>query len=221
MKILVTAGATREPIDAVRFLSNTSTGSSGAKLADTLAARGHTIALLRGEGAAAPNVVSDTETFSTTENLRACLQRRLAGGDFDAVVMAAAVADYHPEAAVAGKIVSDAESLTLRLVRNRKILPKLKSLSPRPILVVGFKLTVGADAAARRAAVADQFAKGGVDLVVHNDVENTRRAPEHPFWIYRDPDETPVRVEGPEALAVALDEHLAEIGRSFRKATSE
>ena len=53
MNLLVTAGATREPLDAVRFLSNVSTGATGAALADALAARGCTVALLHGENAVA------------------------------------------------------------------------------------------------------------------------------------------------------------------------
>ena len=76
---------------------------------------------------------------------------------------------------------SDSEILSLRLVRNPKLLPALKSLSRRPLIVTGFKLTVGADAAARRAAVAAQFAAGGIDLVVHNDLEDIRRATAHPL----------------------------------------
>ena len=56
MKILVTAGATREPLDAVRYLSNVSTGATGAALAAALAARGHTVTLLRGTGAVSVRV---------------------------------------------------------------------------------------------------------------------------------------------------------------------
>jgi phosphopantothenoylcysteine decarboxylase/phosphopantothenate--cysteine ligase len=205
MTILVTAGASREPIDAVRFLSNIGTGATGAAVADGLAARGHRIALLRGQGSVAPVAVTDSEIFSSAEDLRARLSRRLAAGEFEAVVMTAAVADYRPQQERAGKMSSDSEILSLRLVRNPKLLPALKSLSRRPLIVTGFKLTVGADAAARRAAVAAQFAAGGIDLVVHNDLEDIRRATAHPFWIYRSTQAPPTGVEGAAALAVALE----------------
>jgi phosphopantothenoylcysteine synthetase/decarboxylase len=209
MTILVTAGASREPIDAVRFLSNIGTGATGAAVADGLAARGHRVALLRGQSSAAPNAAPDTEFFSSAEDLRARLSRRLATGAFDAVVMTAAVADYRPQEAAAGKMSSDSEHVDLRLVRNPKLLPLLKLFSSRPLIVAGFKLTVGADAAARRAAVAGQFAAGGIDLVVHNDLDDIRRAASHPFWIYRSADDRPLGVEGAPALALALEAEFA------------
>jgi phosphopantothenoylcysteine decarboxylase/phosphopantothenate--cysteine ligase len=204
MNLLVTSGATREPIDAVRFLTNVSTGATGAALADALEGLGHRVALLRGEGAAAPALVDDVETFRSAADLGARLRRRLSAGGVDGVVMAAAVADYRPDSAFAGKLASDAELLTVRLVRNEKVLQQLKSLSPGPLAVVGFKLTVGADEAGRRAAVAAQFAGGGVDAVVQNDLEEIRREPVHRFRIYRGPALEPAECLGAASLAAAL-----------------
>ncbi|HLP09270.1 MAG TPA: phosphopantothenoylcysteine decarboxylase [Opitutaceae bacterium] len=208
MRLLVTAGATREPLDEVRFVSNVSSGATGAALADGLLALGHDVALLRGENAARPQHVHDSETFSSCADLLAKLQRRLAAGGFDAVVMTAAVADYRPDLAQVGKIRSDVDELVVRLVRTPKILPQLKAMSPRPLRVVGFKFTVGADADSAREAVAAQWAAGGVDLTVHNDLHEIRRAPLHPFHLYRDPVSTPQRVAGVPALVDALHEFL-------------
>ena len=209
MNILVTAGATREPLDAVRFLSNVSTGSTGAALADVLAAHDHRVTLLRGESAVPPRSACEVEVFTSTEDLRERLQRRLKGGAFDAVIMCAAVADYRPDFAVNGKISSEAAELTLRLVRNPKILPQLKSFSPRPLVVVGFKLTVGADAAVRRTAVAAQFAAGTVDAVVHNDLEEIGTSPVHPFWLYPSATAAPEQIAGTKNLAEVLDRLVA------------
>ena len=206
MNILITAGATREPLDAVRYLSNVSTGSTGAALADALAARDHRVTLLRGESAVPPRSACEVEVFTSTEDLRVRLQRRLEGGTFDAVIMCAAVADYRPGRAAAGKIGSDSAELTIRLVRNPKILPQLKSFSSRPLVVVGFKLTVGADATARREAVAAQFAAGTVDAVVHNDLDEIRAASVHPFWLHRSATAAPEPIGGTAALAAALDQ---------------
>ena len=218
MNILVTAGATREPLDAVRFLSNVSTGSTGAALADALVARDHRVTLLRGESAVAPRSACEVEVFTSTEDLQARLQRRLEGGTFDAVIMCAAVADYRPGRAAAGKIGSDAAELTIRLVRNPKILPQLKSFSSRPLVVVGFKLTVGADAAARREAVSAQFAAGTVDAVVHNDLDEIRAAAIHPFWLYRSATSAPEPVGGNAALAAALDQLVTTSAKKRSKA---
>jgi len=220
MNILVTAGATREPLDAVRFLSNVSTGSTGAALADALAAHNHRVTLLRGESAVAPRSACEVEVFTSTEDLWVRLQRRLEGGTFDALIMCAAVADYRPDRTAAGKIGSDAAELTIRFVRNPKILPQLKSFSPRPLVVVGFKLTVGADAAAGRAAVAAQFAAGTVDAVVHNDLEEIRASSAHPFWLYRSATAVPEQINGAQALAEVLDRLVATSVSERTKANS-
>ena len=220
MNILVTAGATREPLDAVRFLSNVSTGSTGAALADAFAARNHRVTLLRGESAVTPRSACAGEVFTSAEDLRTRVQRHLAGGTFDAAIMCAAVADYRPDFAVRGKISSDAAELVLRLVRNPKILPQLKSFSPRPLVVIGFKLTVGADAVARRAAVAAPFAAGTVDAVVHNDLAEIRTLPVHPFWLYRSAAAALERIDGSAALADALDRLVATSVSEWTKAKS-
>lgn len=205
MKILVTAGATREPLDDVRFVSNVSTGKTGATLADALEGFGHDVTLLRGEGSAKPQQVRDTETFSSCADLLAKLQHRLGPGAFDAVVMTAAVADYRPDTTQSGKIRSDADELVVRLVRNPKILPQLKSMSPRPLRVVGFKFTVGADFEARRAAVLAQWAAGGVDVTVHNDLHEIRSSTTHPFYLWGPPATTPLLLTGVPALAAAMN----------------
>ncbi len=104
MKVLVTAGATREPIDAVRFISNVSSGATGAAIAEHLAASGHEVTLLHGESAvraSAGGVISGA--FGSTAQLAARLQSALGSGGFDTVVHAAAVADYRPENTHAGK----------------------------------------------------------------------------------------------------------------------
>lgn len=206
MKVLITAGATREPIDAVRFLSNVSTGRTGAALAEVFTAAGHVVTLLHGEGAVMPQAGCVGESFSSAGDLAAKLQRQLSAGNYDAVIMTAAVADYRPADPIQGKLSSEQNDLTLRLVRNDKILPRLKSFSPQPLGVIGFKLTVAADESTRRAAVAAQFAAGGVDLVVQNDLEEILGVPreEHPFRLYCGPDQAPEEIQGVAALALAI-----------------
>lgn len=187
MKVLVTAGATREPIDAVRFISNVSSGATGAAIAEFLATAGHEVTLLHGEGSLRSSATGVTcGAFGSTEQLGARLESALCQGGFDAVVHAAAVADYRPASAHDGKLSSYAAELSLRLVPTPKLLPRLKAWSPTPLRVLGFKLTAGADAAARAAAVGKLFATGGVDAVVHNDMDELGAAGAgRTFRIYR------------------------------------
>ena len=208
MKVIVTSGATREPIDSVRYLSNVSTGGTGAALADYLASSGHTVVLLRGEGSTLPKKTLETEVFASAEDLRERLARRLGDGSYRAIIMCAAVADYRPTTPVPGKLGSEAHDLTLFLTRNPKILPHLKSFSPHPLQVIGFKLTSGASEEERRRAVHAQFMTGAVDVVVHNDLEEIRREGLHPFWLYRAAAKTPERVDGAAGLASVLNQIL-------------
>ena len=161
MKLIITSGGTREAIDPVRYISNGSTGKTGAALASALVKLGHEVMLFHGVGATLPTEQVATELYVTTEDLSTQLQTQLSGGTCDAVIMAAAVSDYRPKCVADHKINSDEDTLTLRLVRSPKILPQLRGFSPRPIKVVGFKLTVGADKSAREEAVRNQFEKAG------------------------------------------------------------
>jgi len=130
--------------------------------------------------------------------------------------MAAAVADYRPAEPVFTKIDSDADELTLRLVRVPKLLPQLRAMSPRPLRVIGFKLTVGASDAKRLDSVAAQFRSAQVDVVVHNDLSEietaTTRGTPHPFRLYprpkNEPAAPPPLLFGPAALAAAIHAFL-------------
>jgi phosphopantothenoylcysteine decarboxylase/phosphopantothenate--cysteine ligase len=208
VKILLTSGATREPLDDVRFFSNVSTGATGAALADALAAHGHTVTLLHGTGATAPQTVRDLVTFSSTADLQAQLKRRLSAGGYDAVIQCAAVADYTPARATRGKISSDKRGLTLRLVPTPKLLPQIKSWAPRPPLVIGFKLTSGADTPARAAAVARLFSAGTVDAAIHNDMAELGAGRARPFRAYVAGRARPEKLAGLPALTAWLDSFL-------------
>lgn len=210
MKILITSGATREPIDAVRFLSNISTGRTGALLADALAAQGHSVTVLHGEAAVRPSRVADTETFGSTADLQAALQRRLGTGNYDAVIQCAAVSDYRSAETSVGKMSSYAPELTVRLVPTPKLLPALKTYAaPRPLKVIGFKLTAGADAAGRATAVGKLFAAGTVDAVIHNDMDDLATGDSRPFYAWLAGDTQPTTLAGIDALTVWLNAFLS------------
>jgi len=236
VKILVTSGATREPLDDVRFLSNVSTGATGAALADALAAHGHQVALLRGTGAVAAKRAQPAGEFGSTADLLAQLRALVGTGQFGAVIHCAAVADYTPARVARGKMPSSARSLTVRLIPTPKILPQIKSFaaalaSPaRPVrsgssllptprspshrapVVIAFKLTSGADAAARATAVSQLFASGTVDAAIHNDTTDLAAGRARPFRAFVACRTRPQKLAGLPALAAWLDKFLRKGG---------
>src|SRR5579875_2945160 len=119
-RVLVSAGGTREPLDAVRFLGNRSSGRMGVALAAEARRRGALVTLLAANLAVAPPAgVEVVETPTAAELEREALAR---AGAADVVLMAAAVADYRPAQALAGKRPKDAAPWTLELEPTRDVL---------------------------------------------------------------------------------------------------
>lgn len=131
MKLVVTAGPTREWIDPVRFLSNPSTGRMGFAVATAAARRGHEVTLVAGPVALpTPKGVRRIDVTTAREMLAATEAAVL---DADAFVATAAVADWRPAKTAASKLKKREMSGVLRLVRNPDI---LKTVSCR--VKVGF-----------------------------------------------------------------------------------
>jgi phosphopantothenoylcysteine decarboxylase/phosphopantothenate--cysteine ligase len=149
MKLLVTAGPTREPLDPVRFLSNGSSGRMGYAIAAAAAARGHDVLLITGPVEIAPPAgVTTVRVVTAMQLLDACLRNF---ADADALIMTAAVCDYRPAHYSQSKLKKEAQAdLVLRLVPNPDVLATLGSQKTRQVLV-GFALeTDDALASARR-----------------------------------------------------------------------
>ena len=164
---VVAAGPTYEDIDPVRYLGNRSSGRMGYAIAAEAARRGAHVVLVSGPTKLeAPAGVRLERVRSASEMLRAI---RASAPGADAIVMAAAVADYTPEAgALAGKIQKSDSPLTLRLVRTADILADLGRMrggAPLPVLV-GFAAETGDP----RARAREKLATKSADLIVANDV---------------------------------------------------
>lgn len=166
MRYLITAGGTREAIDAVRVVANRSTGRLGACLAEQAAEAGHEVVLLRAAEGARPAVDGITcHDFESSADLAALLTRHAPAADV--IVQAAAVSDFVPRTA-SGKLSSDAEELVLVLDRAPKLIDGLRDLCPGGVLV-GFKLTAGRDEAEQVVVARKLLARARLDLVVAND----------------------------------------------------
>lgn len=164
LRVLVTAGPTREHVDPVRFLTNESSGRMGFAIAAEAARAGHTVVLVAGPVAlATPPGVRRIDVVSARDMLAAC---RREFPRCDALYMAAAVADWRPARQLAGKWRAKdggAERTTLALVRNPDVLATLTARKGAR-LVVGFALETGAGLARARAKLARKRA----DFVVLN-----------------------------------------------------
>jgi len=192
LRVLITSGATAEPIDEVRFISNLSTGQTGARIAANFHASGHEVVLVRGPAVSSAEGVA-SEEFRSTADLAARLEQRLSRERFDAVIHAAAVSDFTVTALEidgtgvpigAGKLTSESQ-VTVQLGRTPKLVESLRALSCNAaIKVIAFKLTVGADEQSRVAAVTDLFRRSGADLIVHNDLAQRRADGAFPASLY-------------------------------------
>jgi phosphopantothenoylcysteine decarboxylase/phosphopantothenate--cysteine ligase len=203
MKVLVTSGATREPIDSVRYISNLSSGRTGTAICEALAARGSRVTQLHGVDSARAEGIAQHEMFTDHASLDEMLGRLLADGRYDAVIHAAAVGDFAVTGPVSGTKLPSGGELVLRLRPTAKIIDRIRGhAGGLGLTLVGFKLTHDPDPAAQARAAEKLIMRSGADYVVQNDVATLDDA-RHVFVIHaRGGGQW--RCSGREALAMAL-----------------
>lgn len=197
MQVLVTAGPTREDIDAVRFISNRSSGKMGYAVAAAAAEAGAQVTLVSGPVALTPPARVQCITVRSAQDMYDAVLARAAGCDI--FVAAAAVADYRPATAQAGKLKKTAPELTLSLQRTPDILASVAALPGAPF-------TVG-------------FAAETENLIEHAQAKRTAKAVDMiaANWVGRagsgfDSDTNALQLfwqDGGVELALADKEHLA------------
>ena len=174
LRVLVTAGGTREPLDPVRFIGNRSSGKQGLAIAEAATRRGATVTLIAAhlENSLAADVAASIATVvaNTALELEAAVNTKLR--ESDVVIMAAAVADYRPLTISESKIKKDAvgDTLELSLVRNPDILAGISASARPDQVVIGFAAETEADDAALVELGRDKLARKGCDYLVLNRV---------------------------------------------------
>ncbi len=182
MKVLITSGGTREPIDEVRYISNFSTGKTGARLADILSENNWEVTYVYSQGAAIPKCNVNLIEYITFKDLNNILRKKLGEESFDVIIHASAVSDYGIDRVLVDgksieclklkKISSDSD-LTIKLKKNPKIIAALQDYSlNKKIQIVGFKLTNTSDENHRLDKIKIVSEYQGVSLVVHNDMSD-------------------------------------------------
>jgi len=173
IRILITAGPTREPIDAVRYLSNRSSGRLGVAIARTAMIRGFSVRTLLGPCCALPDpAIGDLMRFETAADLKRLLNEHVSW--CDVLIMAAAVADYRPtmtpdaRAGVKQGKLRRSGPITLTLEPTPDLLATAAATKRADQVFVGFALesSEGLEAAARA-----KLASKGIDMIVANPLE--------------------------------------------------
>jgi phosphopantothenoylcysteine decarboxylase/phosphopantothenate--cysteine ligase len=166
LRVLVSAGGTREPIDGVRFLGNRSSGRMGVALAEAAQRRGAQVTLVAANLTVAPPAGVDEVPVGTAAELKQACEQRFAS--CDVLLMAAAIADFRPAAVADGKIKKHGrERLELQLEPTDDVLAGLAARRQAAQTIVGFAAEHGSDAV--------EIARGkltakALDALVVNDV---------------------------------------------------
>jgi phosphopantothenoylcysteine decarboxylase / phosphopantothenate---cysteine ligase len=166
MRLLITAGPTREPIDAVRFISNRSSGRMGLALAAAGATAGHSVTLLLGPGPRCDEVDPrfTCHRFETTDDLLNLLEAHWP--EHDVLLMAAAVADYRPATVEPGKLPRQAGGeRVLRLEATEDLVAKMAATRGAGQRVIAFALE---ESELLEARAAEKLRRKGVDAIVAN-----------------------------------------------------
>ncbi len=163
LRVVVTAGGTREPIDPVRFIGNRSSGKQGHAVAEEAAARGAKVTLITTVGLPTAAGIDVVRVETAAEMEQAVLSR---ADEADIVVMAAAVADFRPTEVPKRKIKKAGGVPQVNLEPTADILAALGAARRPGQTIVGF----AAETDDLRANAVDKLARKGIDLIVANDV---------------------------------------------------
>jgi phosphopantothenoylcysteine decarboxylase/phosphopantothenate--cysteine ligase len=169
-KVLVIAGGTREPVDAVRFIGNKSSGKQGLALADAAKSRGAEVTLIAANIASATYDL-DRIDVTSVEELQSALNR--VGMTYDFILMPAAISDYRVASPSASKLKKSelGEKFSLELVRNPDIIAGLAAQKPVGTKLVGFAAETESGAKLQSVALAKLQTKN-LDFIVANDVSD-------------------------------------------------
>ena len=205
MKLIVTSGPTRSYLDAIRYISNYSTGGLGTLIASQAAAKGHKVTQIFGKGSisASGRNIKKIEIETVEELLSALISELKINKETPvAVVHAMAVLDYVAPKKINKKVKSGKKSWTVKLVRSPKVIKEIKKIAPRAKLV-GFKLEYKAGKKALIRSAKKLMKDTLADYVVANDYSGIKRG-EHTAVILGRSGFIKGNIKGKEKIAAEL-----------------
>jgi phosphopantothenoylcysteine decarboxylase/phosphopantothenate--cysteine ligase len=210
LRVLVTAGGTREPIDSVRYVGNRSSGRMGLALAEEAARRGAEVTLVAANvGLPAPPGVELVEVSTAAELLEAA---RSAFAGADVLLMAAAVADFRPASSVEDKIVKTGrDGLALELEPTADVLATLAEARSPAQTLIGFAAEHGEGAVERGRA---KLERKGLDAIVVNDISRPEigfDAPDNEVTVVTATGERHVPLGSKQAVAAAIIDEVESL----------
>jgi phosphopantothenoylcysteine decarboxylase/phosphopantothenate--cysteine ligase len=211
MKVVVTSGATREPIDSVRFISNLSSGRTGAAICEALAARGFQVTQVAGQDSAQATGVARRESFTDHASLDAALRRLARDSACAAVIHAAAVGDFAVIDPTPDAKIESGQEIAVKLQPTHKIIDKILGYAGNPnLILIGFKLTHDPDPGSQARAARELLKRSRARYVVQNDVSTLAEGEEHLFFVHENGSSRVRRYVGRAKLATAIAALLEE-----------
>lgn len=225
LKILVTSGPTRGPIDAVRYVTNRSSGRLGALIAQEALQEGAEVTFIYGRDSISPAVAAKDAmrlrliAVETVADLIAAVKEAMWNEKFDAIIHSMAVLDFEPEKTILEKVPSDREEWVVKLVRTPKVIKLIRELAPDAVLV-GFKLEVGSTPEELVKVAYRSLRDNRADFVLANDLTDIEQG-RHTGYLVNPQGEVEKVMVGKQEIAKGLvasvKEALAVKARGGRK----
>ena len=192
-RILITSGATKEKIDEIRFVTNLSTGKTGAEIADYFFLKGDDVTLLKSDGAISPSHGVNIINFNSFSDLKGKIKTEVTSKNYDAVIHLAAISDFSPSRVILGsgesklpvknKIPSSYDKMIIEFDKNEKIVNRIKSWSKGKVKLTAFKFLSEKEKKEKSEAIKTIFENSRADIVVYNNVEDRIEGVQKKFLI--------------------------------------
>jgi len=180
MRVIITAGPTREAIDPVRYLGNRSSGKMGAALAEACITAGHSTTLILGPVSTSFPSVENRVDVESARDMHSAVMREFPNHDL--LIMAAAVADYRPKSVSPTKLSRSAGALTLELEPTEDIAASASSIRKPHQRIIGFSLERDGDLARAR----QKLLTKKLDLIVFNPLKTMNSEGVEAILLYPD-----------------------------------